>query len=85
MPNNYWERASLFLMGIVLALTVWAFQEQAKKIEKLEAVALVLQTSKVEKSDLKDVEDRLSNSITAMKSDILARIDLYFQKTTSGR
>lgn len=83
--NNYWERVALFLMGIVLALTVWAFQEQSKRVEKLEGTIIVLQTTKVDKGDLRDVEDRINSNISAMKSDILARIDLYFQKTKSGQ
>lgn len=83
--NNYWERVALFLMGTVLALTVWAFQEQSKRVEKLEGTIIVLQTTKVDKGDLRDVEDRINSNISAMKSDILARIDLYFQKTKSGQ
>lgn len=84
MPTNYWERAALFLMGVILSLTVWAFQEQSKKIEKLEAVTILLQTTKVDRGDLKETEARINTTIEAMKSDIIARIDLYFQKT-SGR
>ena len=38
--NNYWERVALFLMGTVLALTVWAFQEQSKRVEKLEGTII---------------------------------------------
>lgn len=83
--SNYWERVGLFLMGIVLALVVWAFQEQSKRVEKLESTIIVLQTTKVDKTDLRDVEDRINSNISAMKSDILARIDLYFQKTKSGQ
>ena len=83
--NNYWERVGLFLMATVLALTVWAFQEQSKRVEKLEGTIILLQTTKVDKTDLRDVEDRINSNISAMKSDILARIDLYFQKTKSGQ
>lgn len=83
--NNYWERIGLFLMATVLSLTVWAFQEQSRRVEKLEGTIIVLQTTKVDKGDLRDVEDRINSNISAMKSDILARIDLYFQKTKSGQ
>lgn len=76
--NGYWERAALFLMGIVLAMTVWAFQEQSKKVERLEATVLVLQTGKVDRADLRDVEDRINSKIDGMKSDILSRLEMYF-------
>lgn len=81
-PQGYWERAALFLLGIVLALTVYSFQEQSKKVEKLESTVIVLQTSKVDKGDLREVEDRINTNISAMKSDILSRLDLYFQKSS---
>lgn len=80
--QGYWERAALFLLGIVLALTVYSFQEQSKKVEKLESTVIVLQTSKVDKGDLREVEDRINTNISAMKSDILSRLDLYFQKSS---
>lgn len=76
--NGYWERAALFLMGVILAMTVWAFQEQSKKVERLEATVLVLQTSKVDRADLRDVEDRINSKIDGMKSDILSRLEMYF-------
>lgn len=83
--NNYWERVALFLLATVLSLTVWAFQEQSRKVEKLEQTIIVLQTTKVDKGDLRDVEDRINSNISAMKSDVIARIDLYFQKTKTGQ
>ena len=78
--NGYWERIALFLIGIVLSLVVWAYQEQGKKIERLESTALVLQTGKVDKADLRDVEDRINTKIDGMKSDILSRLEWYFGK-----
>lgn len=81
--NGYWERAALFLMGIVLAMTVWAFQEQSKKVERLEATVLVLQTGKVDRADLRDVEDRINSKIDGMKSDILSRLEMYFGRITN--
>ncbi|MCY1416335.1 hypothetical protein D9M71_318400 [compost metagenome] len=76
--NGYWERIALFALSSILALTVWAFQEQSKRVEKLEATTLVLQTSKVDKGDLRDVEDRINSKIDGMKSDILGRLEWYF-------
>lgn len=83
--KNTWERAALFLIGIVLSLTVWAFQEQSKRVEKLETTMIVMQTTKVDKDDLRLTEDRINSNISAMKSDVIARIDLYFQKTKTGQ
>ncbi len=78
--NNLWERAALFFLTAALSLTVWAFQEQGKKVEALEQRVLVIQTSKVDKADLRDVEDRINSKIDGMKSDLIARLDLYFGK-----
>ena len=78
--NGYFERAALFLIGIVLSLTVWAFQEQGKKIERLETTVIMLQTTKVDKADLRDLEDRINSKIDGMKSDIIQRLDLYFKR-----
>lgn len=78
--RSYWERAAIYLMGIMLAFTIWAFQEQTKRVEKLENTVVMLQTSKVDKGDLAQVETRINTNIAAMKSDILARLDLYFKK-----
>lgn len=75
-----WERMALGLLAIILGFTVWAFQAQTKKVEELEARVLVIQTSKVDRSDLRDVEDRINSKIDGMKSDLIARLDLYFGK-----
>lgn len=78
--RNNWERIGLYSLGLVLGVTIWAFQQQVSRVEKLEGTVIILQTSKVDKGDLRDVEDRINSNISAMKTDILARIDLYFQK-----
>lgn len=78
--NNFWERAALFFLTAVLSLTVWAFQEQGKKVEALEQRVLLIQTTKVDRGDLRDVEDRINSKIDGMKSDLIARLDLYFGK-----
>ncbi len=78
--NGYFERTALFLIGVVLSLTVWAFQEQSKKIERLETTVVMLQTTKVDRVDLRDLEDRFNSKIDGMKSDIIQRLDLYFKR-----
>ena len=78
--NLYWERIALFLIGIVLSLVVWVYQEQSKKIERLESTSLLLQTTKVDKTDLRELELRINSKIDGMKSDIISRLDLYFKR-----
>lgn len=74
--NTYWERAALGLMAIVMSLVVWSFQEQGKRVENLEAKVIAMDKVKVDRSDLKEVEERLNSKMDALKSDIIARQDL---------
>ena len=74
--NSYWERAALGLMAIVMSLVVWSFQEQGKRVENLEAKVIAMDKVKVDRSDLKEVEERLNSKMDALKSDIIARQDL---------
>lgn len=74
--NTYWERAALGLMTIVMSLVVWSFQEQGKRVENLEAKVIAMDKVKVDRGDLKELEERLNSKMDALKSDILARQDL---------
>lgn len=87
---EYWERGALYLIGVVLMFGVYSFQEQTKRLENLEAKVIYLDKSKVDKADLKEVEDRINTKIDGMKtaindrqdimqSSILARMDFYFK------
>lgn len=83
--KNTWERVALMLLSVVLSLTVWAFNEQSKRVEKLETTMIVIQTTKVDKDDLRLTEDRINSNISAMKADVIARLDLYFKNSKSGQ
>src|SRR5690606_19714694 len=74
--NTYWERAALGLMAVVMSLVVWSFQEQGKRVENLEAKVIAMDKVKVDRSDLKEVEERLNSQMDALKSDIIALQDL---------
>lgn len=74
--NGYWERAALGLMAIVMSLIVWTYQEQASRVEALEAKVIALDKIKTDKSDLREVEDRLNSTLQAMKTDLIARQDI---------
>ncbi len=88
--NTYWERAALGLMAIVMSLVVWSFQQQAAKVETLETKVIALDKVKIDKGDLREVEDRLNSKMEGLRTDIIARqdlmqsnilsrLDLYFQ------
>jgi hypothetical protein len=74
--NSYWERAAIGLLAIVMSLTVWAFKEQGQRVENLEAKVIAMDKVKVDRGDLKELEERLNSKMDALKSDILARQDL---------
>ncbi|MNV97677.1 hypothetical protein D3C71_1928290 [compost metagenome] len=46
--------------------------------KELESRVLFLYTDKVSNQQLKDTEQRLVTNIEGMRSDLLARLDLYF-------
>ena len=88
--NTYWERAALGLMAIVMSLIVWTYQQQSAKVEALETKVIALDKVKVDKGDLREVEDRLNSKMDGLRTDIinrqdimqsniLGRLDLYFQ------
>ena len=88
--NTYWERAALGLMAIVMSLIVWTYQQQSAKVEALETKVIALDKVKVDRGDLREVEDRLNSKMDGLRTDIinrqdimqsniLGRLDLYFQ------
>lgn len=88
--NSYWERAAIGLLAIVMSLVVWSFQEQGKRVENLEAKVIAMDKVKTDKGDLREVEDRLNSKMEGLRTDIIARqdlmqsnilsrLDLYFQ------
>ena len=90
--NTLWERLAIAALGLVLSFTVYSFKEQATRIENLEQKVIAMDKIKTDRGDLKEVEERLSSTLQALKSDliarqdiaqanILSRIDMYMQQT----
>lgn len=87
--NNFAERAAIGLLSLVLSMVVYAYQGVVKDTKDLQAQVTTLQVNKVNREDLKEVENRLNNKIDAAfsslaargeanKLDVLQRLDLYF-------
>lgn len=70
---NLWERAALGLLSFIVAAMFTTYQGQRSDFKSLEEKVLVMQTGKVNKEDLKDVESRLNNKIDASISNLIAR------------
>lgn len=68
-----WERCALGLLSFIVAALFMFYQGQREDFKTLEERVLVMQTSKVNKEDLKDVESRLNNKIDASISNLIAR------------
>jgi hypothetical protein len=91
-----WERAALALLAFIVSCLFIFYQGQREDYKGLEEKVVTMQSSKVNKEDLKDVEGRINNKIDAMssnlvsrsaadKADILARLDLYFSQVKNNR
>lgn len=68
-----WERVALGLLSFIVAALFMFYQAQRSDFKSLEEKVLVMQTGKVNKEDLKDVESRLNNKIDASISNLIAR------------
>ena len=73
MSNNLWERLALALLTFIVTCLFLAYQYQREDFKSLEEKVLTMQTSKVNKEDLKDVESRLNNKIDAAISNLISR------------
>jgi len=73
-----WERLALGLISVVMALGILVIQDIRTQNKELESRVLFLYTDKVSNQQLKDTEQRLVTNIEGMRSDLLARLDLYF-------
>lgn len=80
--NGYWERAAIFLMFLVMGYMQVQYQEQKADAKELENKVFFLYSDKVSNQQLQNTEDRLVKNIEGMRSDLLARLDLYFGSIT---
>lgn len=86
---NLFERLALALMGLLLSILFMTYQDARADIKELQGHITTLQMTKINKEELREVENRLNtkvdaavNSLAAMsaanKQDILQRIDYAF-------
>lgn len=76
--NNLWEKFAIGLLSVVMGLGMLVIQDIRTQNKELESRVLFLYTDKVSNQQLKDTEQRLVTNIEGMRSDLLARLDLYF-------
>lgn len=73
-----WEKFAIGLLSLVMALGLMVMQDVRTQLKETESRVLFLYTDKVSNQQLKDTEGRLVSNIEGMRSDLLARLDLYF-------
>lgn len=89
--NNLMERCAIALLGLLFSILFTAYQYQRADFKIIEEKVLVMQMNKVNKEDLKDVENRLNLKMDALainmsqevrntRADIIDRIDMVFGK-----
>jgi hypothetical protein len=76
--NTFIEKMAVWFLAAIVSMTVFMYQETRTKVENLEKNVSTLQQEKVSKAELREELDRLRTQNEANKSDIIARIDLYF-------
>lgn len=94
--NNLWERASIGLLTFIVSCLFIYTTNQREDYKTLEEKVLTMQVGKVNKEDLREVENRLNTKMDAGfsnlisrsamdKADVIARLDLYFQQAKNKR
>jgi len=78
--NNLYEKIAIGLLSVIIAWGQLQYQESKDRVKDLETKVQTLYLEKVSRGDLRDLEDRINSRIESMKSDLLARLDLYFGK-----
>jgi len=87
--NALWERITLGLLSFIVACLFVFYQGMKQDYKEMQATVTQLQMIKVNREDLREVENRLNTKIEALgatlsansvanKADILGRLDLYF-------
>ena len=70
---NLTEKAAIGLLSLVVTFMGILYNGQQDRIKDLENKVVVLQTTKVDRSDLKEFKEEINASITAMKTDLITR------------
>lgn len=67
------QKAAIGLLSLVVTFMGILYNGQQDRIKELENRVVVLQTTKVDRSDLKEFKEEINASISAMKADLLTR------------
>lgn len=70
---NLTEKAAIGLLSLVVTFMGILYNGQQDRIKDLENKVVVLQTTKVDRSDLKEFKEEINASISAMKTDLITR------------
>lgn len=73
----YWERFSIAVAGVLITMCGWMYVQHDERIDILEDRVQTLQVEKVNRQELKEMEDRMGKRIDGMKDDIVSRLDWY--------
>jgi hypothetical protein len=94
--NNLWERLCLGLLSFIVSCLFLFYQGQREDFKGLEEKVVTMQTGKVNKEDLREVEARLNTKMDAGfsnliarsaqdKADVISRLDLYFSQVKNTK
>lgn len=67
------QKAAIGLLSLVVTFMGILYNGQQDRIKDLENRVIVIQTTKVDRSDLKEFKEEINASISAMKTDLITR------------